>query len=126
MKAASKGDPDVYLGAKIWRVCLDNRVYSWSLSPTTPFINDYRAELDISPEFDGEEARSFQSQIGVLRWMVELGQVDLITEKKRNQRMHRKREVRRLIYDFTWIQIMQEGLVDEKISDRIIYLSRVR
>jgi hypothetical protein len=45
-----------------------------------PFPVGYSAELDISPELEPEEANYYQSQIGVLRWMVELGRVDIITE----------------------------------------------
>lgn len=36
--------------------------------------------MDVSPELDPEMANYFQSQIGVLRWAVELGRVDIITE----------------------------------------------
>ena len=40
----------------------------------------YEAEIDISPECDEDEANYFQSIIGVLRWMVEIGRVDISTE----------------------------------------------
>jgi hypothetical protein len=40
----------------------------------------YLAELDASPELNPQEANYFQSQIGILRWMVEIGRVDIITE----------------------------------------------
>jgi hypothetical protein len=46
----------------------------------TPFLQGYRPEMDISAELDPERASYFQSQIGVLRWCVELGRVDIITE----------------------------------------------
>ena len=36
--------------------------------------------MDISEELNHEEASYYHSQIGVLRWMVELGRVDIITE----------------------------------------------
>ena len=41
---------------------------------------DYRPELDVSEELDYEEANYYQSQIGILRWMVELGRVDIMVE----------------------------------------------
>merc|ERR1712115_160224 len=41
---------------------------------------DYDAETDISPELGPELVSKYQSWIGVLRWMVELGRVDVITE----------------------------------------------
>jgi hypothetical protein len=47
---------------------------------TTPFRRDYRPELDMSVELGDEEASFFQSQIGILQWMVEISRVDIITE----------------------------------------------
>ena len=41
---------------------------------------DYRPEVDVSEELEAEEASYYQSLIGVLRWMVELGRVDICTE----------------------------------------------
>jgi len=46
----------------------------------TPFQNDYAPEMDITPELNAVQATYFQSQVGVLRWMVELGRIDIITE----------------------------------------------
>jgi hypothetical protein len=43
-------------------------------------VQGYRPELDISPELDADKASYFQSQIGVLRWCVEIGRIDIITE----------------------------------------------
>ena len=37
-------------------------------------------ELDVSELLGPEDATYYQSQIGVLRWMIELGRVDIITE----------------------------------------------
>ena len=102
------GDPDLYLGAKLRQHTLENGVLAWTLSPSkyvqeavrnvkeyhereypgrrwpkqaaTPFLKDYRPELDFTPELKTETASYFQSQIGVLRWMVELGRVDIIVE----------------------------------------------
>ena len=45
-----------------------------------PFPMDYDLDSDISPELGPELASSYQSWIGVLRWMVELGRIDVITE----------------------------------------------
>eukprot|EP00978_Attheya_sp_CCMP212_P012602 scaffold31521_cov55-Attheya_sp.AAC.1 len=117
-EAGIKRQPKLNLGVKIWKVKLPNGVWSWSLSPSkyvqeaikiknakehlnkeydglnltkrapTPFVKDYRVELDILEELGPEEASYFQSQIGVLRWMVELGQVDIITERLFHQMQH--------------------------------------
>ena len=108
MKKDSMGDPDLYLGAKLRNVRLPNGVDSWSLSPskyvqeavrrvqeflktkkngmklaksaTSPFAREYYPELDLSKELDRDDASFYHSQIGVLRWMVELGRIDIITE----------------------------------------------
>jgi hypothetical protein len=45
----------------------------------TPMSTTYRPELDTSPELSPEVANWYQSAIGVLRWAVELGRIDLIT-----------------------------------------------
>ena len=45
-----------------------------------PWLTDYCAELDTSPELDSKQANYYQLQIGVLHWIVELGQVDIQTE----------------------------------------------
>jgi hypothetical protein len=47
---------------------------------TSPFSPNYRPELDMSDELDEDKATRFQSEIGILRWIVEIGRVDIITE----------------------------------------------
>jgi hypothetical protein len=102
------GDPDIYLGAKLQKVVLENGVVAWSMSPSkyvqkavknvkdclqekepgcpwlkkapAPFAKDYRPEIDLSIESETDDATYYQFQIGVLRWMVELERVDIITE----------------------------------------------
>jgi hypothetical protein len=46
----------------------------------TPMSTTYRPELDTSPEVSPEVANWYQSAIGILRWAVELGRIDLTTE----------------------------------------------
>ena len=43
-----------------------------------PLVNDYRPEIDQSRELDDEGVTYYQSWIGVLRWIVELGRVDIL------------------------------------------------
>jgi hypothetical protein len=45
-----------------------------------PFSGGYKPKLDQSPELDPTRANLYQSQIGILRWCVELGRIDIITE----------------------------------------------
>ena len=108
MKPNSIGDPELYLGAKLRPVTLPNGFsIAWGMSsskyiraavanvkayhkqnyyPTRnkrtsgPFPSDFSPELDITPLLDTDKALFYQSQIGVLRWTVELGRLDIITE----------------------------------------------
>jgi hypothetical protein len=45
-----------------------------------PFAGRYTPEIDESPELDPTRANFYQSQIGILRWCVELGRIDIINE----------------------------------------------
>jgi hypothetical protein len=45
-----------------------------------PFAVGYKPELDESPELDPTRANLYQLYIGILRWCVELGRIDMITE----------------------------------------------
>ena len=44
------------------------------------FPSKWKPELDTTPELGPEEVSFYQQQIGVLRWCVELGRVDIIAE----------------------------------------------
>lgn len=109
LKPGSVGDPDMYLGTKLRRMRLDNGVIAWGMSPAkyvkesvrvceehiktnlgsqfklvkraiNPFPMGCDPEMDTTPELDPEKASYYQSIIGVLRWMVEIGRIDIITE----------------------------------------------
>ena len=41
---------------------------------------DYYPEMDSYPELDPEGVTTFQELLGILRWAVELGWVDILTE----------------------------------------------
>ncbi|CAJ1959784.1 unnamed protein product [Cylindrotheca closterium] len=109
LKPDSVGDPDIYLGAKFRTTTLKNGVIAYSSSPSkyvqenvrlvsnyleehhgtrlkkgsrarSPLPNNYCPELDMTEELEGEEASYFQSLVGILRLMVELGRIEIITE----------------------------------------------
>ena len=44
---------------------------------STPIAANYSPEIDGSPELDEEDAAYYQSLIGTLRWIVEMGQMDI-------------------------------------------------
>ena len=100
------GPPKLYLGTKISQVGLPNGVKAWAWSSSkyiqeainsleihlerrgyklknkasTPIGVGYRPECDMSKLCDEDDARLYLSLIGTLRWMVEIGRVDLTCE----------------------------------------------
>ena len=45
-----------------------------------PLPPGYRPELDVTPELDADKTQRLQQLIGILRWAIELGRVDILTE----------------------------------------------
>ena len=45
-----------------------------------PFPTDYDPALDTTNELDEDQATYYQSQIGILHWIVELGRIDIATK----------------------------------------------
>ena len=106
IKEGSVGPPKLYLGGKISMVQLPNGVEAYAISTSryvqeavknvenyvrqtniempkrasTPMKNGYKPELDITPELSPTQAAYYQSLIGILRWTVELGRVDICCE----------------------------------------------
>ena len=106
LKEESIGPPTIYLGGRVRKVQLENGVWAWSFSlsqyvqsaiknaeeyvrkpknshlkipskPETPLKTSYRPELDVSPELTPRDSTYYQSLIGILRWIVELGRIDI-------------------------------------------------
>ena len=109
LKEESIGPPDHYLGGKVRKVQLENGLNAWAFSSSqyvqtaeknveayldsqdskcwkmpskadTPLSTTYRPELDVSRKLNVADAAYYQSLIGSLRWIVELGQVDVCLE----------------------------------------------
>ena len=99
----------MYLGAKIWKMTLINGVVAWGMSPLkyvhedakncakhvkdnfpgkytfsahseNPFVMGCEDVMETSKDLYPSEASYFQSIIGVMRWMVEIGRIDIATE----------------------------------------------
>ena len=45
-----------------------------------PFVGGYRPETDMIDPLDPDRASYYQTMIGVMRWMVEMGRIDIATE----------------------------------------------
>lgn len=107
LKESSIGPPKLYLGGHVRKVELDNGAKAWAFSSSqyvqaavknveaylndkdkyslpkkaeTPMTTSYRPELDVTPELPSKEAAYYMSLIGILRWIVELGRVDICLE----------------------------------------------
>ena len=106
VKPKSIGKPTQYLGNKVSQVTMENGVSAWSFSSsqhvqnavknveahlansgeslpkktTSLWTRDYRPETDVTHELPPKQAAYFQSLIGVLRWICELGRVDITME----------------------------------------------
>ena len=106
LKDGSVKIPDQYLGANIGKMDLPNGQTSWYMSseayckaalfnveqwlekrkeklPTRTacvFPSGWKPELDVTPLLNDEDVSYYQQQVGVLRWMVELGRVDICAE----------------------------------------------
>ena len=101
-------EPKEYLGSNVGTLDLPNGVKSWYMAsdeytksaisniedwlnkkdnglrlPTKTsctFPSKWKPELDVSKELGPTDASYYQQQIGVLRWIVELGRIDVCTE----------------------------------------------
>jgi hypothetical protein len=103
------GRPDRYLGANIKRVyipgdpsgrehwaitsqsyvrnavnnvreMLQSEGYDLKTTAKTPFPSNYRPEIDVTDELDADLCSRYAQLIGVLRWMIELGRIDIYYE----------------------------------------------
>ena len=99
-------EPEVYLGATIAKMQLDDGKWCWTMSPeqyvkaavanveerlaksgrrlpgkaVTPFSCNYAPWLETTAELKADGVQYFQELIGVLRWAVEIGRVDILLE----------------------------------------------
>ncbi|KAI2492438.1 Reverse transcriptase (RNA-dependent DNA polymerase) [Fragilaria crotonensis] len=77
LKDGSVKAPDVYLGAEVKQFKIPE-----SDEPEDQvghvFIQGYRPELDQTAELDAQRLNYYQGLVGVLRWICELGRVDIL------------------------------------------------
>ena len=109
LKNPNDMEVDIYLGTKLKETKLPNGIWAWGMSPSkyvqqavkncesqlikdfdgrytlpskadNPFPTTYEPELDTSEPLDPTGASFYSHIIGVMRWMVEIGRVDIATE----------------------------------------------
>ena len=106
LKKGSVQEPDLYLGSDISKVCFDDDPGKgrWAMSSTkytkkavdaverelylkrkrlpdrveTPLSSGNRPEMDSTPELNPTEQNYYQGLIGILRWICELGRLDIL------------------------------------------------
>lgn len=106
LKEKSTGRTTQYLGNKVVNVDMEDGTNAWGFSSSqyvqaacenaekcliskgekpllkhkSPWPNNYNPEFDVTPELGPEDASYFQSLIGILWWIVELGRADICME----------------------------------------------
>ena len=140
LKEKSIGPPTQYLGNKVSNITLENGTSCWSFSssqyvqsavknvedyldktgeklPTrakSPWPSNYRPESDLSPELSSNKATYFQSLIGVLRWIVELGRADIAMETSALASMMaspRNGHLNAVFHMFAFLKIKHNGVM---------------
>ena len=108
IKEGSAGAPSTYLGAQVYRHSLPDGRSAWAMSSekyaknavrtvkellredgegchlkstaSVPYPTSYKPELDMSEPLDEDLMSRYKQLIGILRWMVELGRLDIYLE----------------------------------------------
>ena len=73
----------------------------------TPLSSKYRPEVDISEEIGEDEGSYYHSLIGVLRWILELGRVDICCELSMiysHLALPRKRHLEEVFHTFAYLK----------------------
>ena len=106
LKDDKKAEPEDYLGASLAKMMMSDGYNCWSMSPekyvksavanveeklvksekrlpsrcNTYLKPGYRPEMDDSYELKADGLQYYQELVGVLRWMVEFGRIDILLE----------------------------------------------
>jgi hypothetical protein len=134
LKEGSVKKPDLYLGASIKTVTMQDGNHAYALSSdayvaraivevqrqlidlkpgmqlkrvSTPMATGYRPELDSTPELNPQMASYYMSLMGILRWAIELGRVDIMVEAgllSRFQAAPREGHLEQLIHVFAYLK----------------------
>lgn len=135
LKEGSIKPPDVYLGATVEKTETKEGLTCWAMSAEayiknaikvveslleedgsekrlrttarTPFPSNYRPELDVTPELDPEMATRFMQLVGILRWAVELGQLDVfheLSQLSQHQALPREGHLEAIYHIFAYLK----------------------
>ena len=153
LKEESIGPPTLYLGARMSQVVLANGVKAWGLSSSqytqaavknveaylnklgqklprkadTPIQTTYRPELDVTTELNATEASYYQSLIGILRWIVELGRVDICLEvsmMSSHLALPRQGHLQQLLHMFAYLKKYHNAELVLDPSDPVVEMNQ--
>jgi hypothetical protein len=140
LKPESVREPDLYLGANIEKVQLPDGRSEWAMTSRTyvknavkivenllaedgdetrmrfaaknPFPSGYRPELDVSAELHDEMMSRFLQLIGILRWAVELGRLDIyleVSQLSQHQALPRQGHLNAAYHIFAYLRKHENG-----------------
>ena len=140
LKPESAKEPDIYLGANMEKVQLsDGRVESAMGSRTyvknavkivealiaeddpdakvkstarNPFPTGYKPDLDVTPERNDELGSRYLKLIGILRWAIELGRIDIfieVSQLSQHQALSRRGHLEALYHIFAYLKKHENG-----------------
>ena len=150
LKESSVGPPKMYLGGSIRKVELENGASAWGMNSSkycgaavanvrrylenhnkyvfpkscnTPLSTSYRPELDATPGLDPAMSSYYMSLIGILRWLVELGRVDICLEvsvMSSHMAMPREGQLMQLFHVFAYLDKYHNAELVLDPSDPVI------
>ncbi len=136
LKPESVHEPDIYLGANVEKVQLPNGKVEWSMGSKTYVKNairvvealiveddpeaklkstarnsfptsGYKPELDVTPELNDELGSRFLQLIGILRWAIELGRLNIfveVSQLSQHQALPRLGHIETLYHFFAYLK----------------------
>ena len=106
----------------------DSKHWKMPNKADTPLTTTYRPELDVSRKLDETDAAYYQSPIGILRWIVELGQVDVCLDvSMMSSHLPREGHLKQVLHIFAYLKKYHntelvydpsDPVVDEKYFER--------
>jgi hypothetical protein len=140
LKPDSVHEPDIYLGADMEKVQLPSGKVEWAMGSKTyvrnavkvvealiaeddpeaklkttarnPFPSGYKPELDVTPELNDELGSRFLQLIGILRWAIELGRMDIfveVSQLSQHQALPRRGHLEALYHIFAYLKRHENG-----------------
>jgi hypothetical protein len=77
-----------------------------------PFPSGYKPELDVTPELNDELGSRFLQLIGILRWAIELGRMDIfveVSQLSQHQALPRRGHLEALYHIFAYLKRHENG-----------------